>query len=195
MERQISTGSFSFARGHVDQLAQRPARDVLHRDEVAALVLAQLEYLHDVAVVHPRGEARFSQEELDEFLVLGEVGQDLLDDEDLLEPGRALLLGEKDLAHAAGRHLLQQEILAVVATDVGLRLRGRHGFCGAPRRCRRAAERTVHRFTRSSDPASRRQLLCRTGRQPSRLIWAIASFVRLPPLFAPHQALKSSSAA
>src|SRR5205085_9626736 len=69
-----------------------------------------------------------------------EVGQDLLDDEDLLEPGRALLLGEKDLAHAAGGHLLQQEILAVVATDVGLRLRGRHGFCGAPRRCRRAVE-------------------------------------------------------
>src|SRR5207245_11128727 len=79
---------------------------------------------------HPRGEARLAEEQLDELLVLGEVREDLLDHQDLFESRRALLLGEEDLPHPAGRQLLEQEILAVIAADLQLGLRYRHEFRG-----------------------------------------------------------------
>ena len=117
----------------VDHLAQRLPRHVLHGDEVRALVLPELEHLHDVAVVHPRRETRLAEEQLDELLVLGEVVEDLLDDEDLLEAGRPLLASEEYLPHSAGGQLLQEKIFAVISADPGHRLRHVHHADGPPR--------------------------------------------------------------
>ena len=102
----------------VDQVAQRFALHVFHGDEISAGLLSELEDLHDVAVVHLRGEPRFAEECLHEFLALGEVGEDLLHHQHLLEASRPLLLGQEHLAHTARGELLHEEILPEGGADV-----------------------------------------------------------------------------
>ena len=106
------------AQRPVDDVAQRLPLHVLHGDEIAAGHFSELEDLDHVAVVHLRGQPRLAEECLDELLALGQVAENLLHHQDLLESGRALLLGEKDLAHAAGGKLLHQEVFAEGGTDV-----------------------------------------------------------------------------
>ena len=84
-----------------DDGAQVLAVDVLHRDEVLAVVLTDVEDLDDVRVRERRRDARLVEEHLDERAVLVHRRQDPLDDEELLEAGDALLDREEELGHAA----------------------------------------------------------------------------------------------
>ena len=61
--------------------------DVLHRDEVLALGLADVERRHDVGVRESRRDARLLQQHRDERLVAPELRQDALDDHEALEVG------------------------------------------------------------------------------------------------------------
>ena len=97
----------------LEQRREVHARDVLHRDEVRALGLAEVEHLHDVRVRERDRDLRLVDEHLDEARVLAELGQDALDDEDLLEALDAVRLGLEDLGHAAASELLEQLVLAV----------------------------------------------------------------------------------
>jgi len=73
---------------------------VLERQEVLVADPADLEHLGDVDVGQLDGDLRFIDEARDELRILGQVGQHLLDDRQLLEPGQAVL-GQENLAHAA----------------------------------------------------------------------------------------------
>ena len=86
--------------------------DVLHGDEVGAVGLPQLEDLDDVRMGELGGEAGLVEEHLHELVVVGEVREDALDDDELLEALDAMLLGEPDLRHPAGREALEQTILS-----------------------------------------------------------------------------------
>src|SRR6266851_6507827 len=57
-------------------------------------------------------QARLVLEHGDELLVLAEVGEQRLDDEQLLEPGQAALAGEVHLAHAAAGETLEELVAA-----------------------------------------------------------------------------------
>jgi hypothetical protein len=62
-------------------------------------------------MIELRGDARFVDEHLDERLVAGEVGQDLLDRDQLLEPELADQLRLEQLGHAAYRDAIENLIL------------------------------------------------------------------------------------
>ena len=87
--------------------------DVLHGDEVAArLDFSEVVDVDDVRMIQLRSELRLVREHRDEFVVVRDVRQDLLDRDDLLEaldPGAA---GAKDLGHSAARDLLEKLVLA-----------------------------------------------------------------------------------
>ena len=87
---------------------------VLHRDVVGvhgrgpfggfgalARRLAEVEDLDDVRMREAHRELRLVDEHVDEVLAPRELGQDPLDDEDLLEALDAVALGLEDLGHAA----------------------------------------------------------------------------------------------
>ena len=88
---------------------------VLHRDVVALLQLAEVEHLDDVRVGEAGHHLGLVDEHVHELLVVGEVGQDALDRDDLLEPFHARALGPEHLGHAADGHPLEQAVGAVVA--------------------------------------------------------------------------------
>ena len=71
-----------------DDGSQVLALDVLHRDEVRAVDLPDVEDLDDVRVRERGRDARLVEEHLDERLVLVHRGQDALDDDELLEARR-----------------------------------------------------------------------------------------------------------
>jgi hypothetical protein len=85
--------------------------NVLHRDVVRAVDLPDVEDLDDVRMAQRRGDARLVEQHVDERLVLVHRGQDPLDDEELLEPGHALLDGEEQLGHPARRELANERVL------------------------------------------------------------------------------------
>ena len=100
---------------------------VLHRDvvgvgrlraraDVARRRLAEVEHLHDVGVRQADRELGLVDEHVDEVLAARELGQDPLDDEDLLEALDAIALGLEDLRHAALPEALEQAI----ATECGV---------------------------------------------------------------------------
>ena len=100
------------AAGLLDR-AQVAAVDVLHRDEVAAgLDLAEVVDVDDVRVVQLRRELGLVDEHRDELFVVGQVRQDLLDRDDLLEALDARALGLVELGHAAGGDPLEDLVLA-----------------------------------------------------------------------------------
>ena len=95
-----------------DDRAQVLAVDVLHRDEVLAVGLPDVEDLDDVRMRERRRDARLVEQHLDERAVLVHRRQDPLDDEQLLEACDALLDGEEELRHAAGREPADEGVLA-----------------------------------------------------------------------------------
>ena len=89
------------------------ALEVLHRDVVAAVILADVVGLHDVGVVEPRGEASLVEEHPAELVVLGEVAPQQLERHELLKPGQAALRdGQVDLGHPTKPDLGQEAVLA-----------------------------------------------------------------------------------
>ena len=82
----------------------------LEREDLLAVVHPHLEDRGDVGVRELDRDLRLVDEALDELAVGGEVGQDLLDDAELLEAGELPALGEEDLAHAAAAQTTQEEI-------------------------------------------------------------------------------------
>ena len=111
--------------GAPHHLAERLAVEVLHRDPVGVLVLAEVEHRGDVGVRDARSDARLVEEHLDERLVLHEVGMDLLDRDPLLEAAGAVHACKMHGRHAADADLVDdavpaQEVrTAVVRADVG----------------------------------------------------------------------------
>src|SRR5262245_64526907 len=82
------------------------AGDELHRDVVGVAFAAEVVNLDDVRMVELRAHPRFVEEHLDEGFLLREVAQDLLDDDEAIEPCETTLAREPNLGHAAGRKLL-----------------------------------------------------------------------------------------
>jgi hypothetical protein len=97
------------------------ALEELHREEVLAALVAELEELDHVRVREPRGDARLVHEHRDELGILGEVAPELLDDRELREArsDRPLDGGEEHVGHAAVSQLGDQPIRAEGAGVVG----------------------------------------------------------------------------
>ena len=95
-----------------DHSLERAPLEVLHRHEVAALLLPDLVGLHDVRVVQAGSEARFVEEHGEERRLLGQVGLQLLDDDDALEAAHPLAGGEIDDAHAPTGELGDQAVFS-----------------------------------------------------------------------------------
>jgi hypothetical protein len=106
----------------LDDARERDALEVLHREVVVAVEIAELEDLADVRVREARRELRLGEEHRDEARVLGEVRQDPLDHHQLLEAGGAGQQGDEHLAHAPLGELGEQGVLAEpVRTRAALR--------------------------------------------------------------------------
>ena len=84
------------------------AVDVLHRHVHLVVLLAEVEDLDDVRMTEPRRHPRLVDEHGDEVRVAGELREDALDRDDLLEAMGARLPGEVHLGHAARRDALEQ---------------------------------------------------------------------------------------
>ena len=99
VDRQLTA---QLAAGDQELLEVRPVH-VLHRDEVLAVVHAEVEDLHDVAVVERDRDPGLVREELRELLQVLERGQDLLEGQPLLEAGRPGEHRQVHLGHAPAR--------------------------------------------------------------------------------------------
>ena len=86
--------------------------DVLHRDEVLALGLPEIEDLGDVRVAQLDGELRLVDEHLDRLGVARDVREDPLDRHRAGEAGRTSLHGAKDLGHPADADALEELVAA-----------------------------------------------------------------------------------
>ena len=110
MNSARSTGSRLLALAEQrERAAQIAALDVLEREEVLVADATDLEDLRDVDVLELDRDLRLVDEARDELRVGGEVRQHLLDHRELLEPGEAVLR-EEDLAHAAARQTLDEQV-------------------------------------------------------------------------------------
>ncbi len=85
----------------VDDVLEVHPVDKLHDDEVGPVGEPQVEDLHAVGVVEVEADLGLVQEHAHEALVLGEVGQDALDRDELLEALQATGVGLEDLGHAS----------------------------------------------------------------------------------------------
>ena len=94
----------------VEHRVEAATVNVLHRDEVAPVVLAELVDVHHVGVVDERRHASLVEERLDELRVSGEVGADALDHQLLGEARDPRLLRQKHLAHPALGEAAQQDV-------------------------------------------------------------------------------------
>ena len=107
----MSTGRLGRRRAALaDDLLERPALDVLHRDVVGAVPLAAVEDADDVRVLQAGGARRLAAEALDELLVLGEAAVEQLERDAAAE---LLVLGAVDVGHAAGAEPLDDAVAAV----------------------------------------------------------------------------------
>ena len=88
------------------------AVDVLERDVVLPLDLAELEDLDDLRVLQGALQLGLVDEHGEELGVGGKVGQDPLDDEDLLEAVRSRLARTEDLCHSTDGKAFEQLIPA-----------------------------------------------------------------------------------
>ena len=104
------------------QRGQVEAVDVLHRDEQRLADAAEVEDLDDVGVAQLDRDLGLGDEARLELGVARQLGQDPLDREGLLEPVRAVGLGEEHLGHAADRDAVQH----LIAFGAG-ELSGGHG--------------------------------------------------------------------
>ena len=86
----------------LDECLEVAPVDELHDEEVRVVRrLRDVEDLDDVRVLEEQREPRLVEEHRDELLVLGEVRQDALDRDRLLEPLHRLGHAAKHLGHAA----------------------------------------------------------------------------------------------
>jgi hypothetical protein len=88
------------------------AVEQLHGEEVLAVRLADVVDLDDVRVAQRRRDARLVEEHPGDLGLDGEVGQDPLDDDELLEPLDAGGAREEDLGHPPGGDVAQDLVLA-----------------------------------------------------------------------------------
>ena len=109
-DRELAAARLGLLRDPAHVLAV----DVLHGDEVRAALVAEVEDLRDVRVVQPRRDPGLVQEHLHELLVLGEVRQDPLHHQLLLEALEADLARQMDLGHPAHGELPDQLVLTEV---------------------------------------------------------------------------------
>ena len=93
-----------------DQLLQRAAVEVLHRDVVGALRLAAVVDRDDVRVREPGGVRRLAAEALDELDVLRVA---VVEDLDRDPPPELLVLGEVDVRHPARAELADDQVATV----------------------------------------------------------------------------------
>src|SRR5688572_6181441 len=93
---------------------KRLAVEILHRDEVVTIDLADLVRLNDVRMIEASSDARLVDEHRDELGLVGEIRPKTLDDRQLAEsrPCRASLYGQKHVGHAAVSELRDQLVLA-----------------------------------------------------------------------------------
>ncbi len=93
-----------------DDVAQRVAGDVLHRQEDDAVVLALVEDRHDVGVGQARGRAGLADEAGRELVVVAHPGVHHLDRDEAVEPGVGGLV---DTGHAAAGDAGSDEVATV----------------------------------------------------------------------------------
>jgi hypothetical protein len=74
--------------------------DVLHREEVVSVDDIHAVDVRDVRVIETGGQLRLVEEQLDELRIVRELGQDLLEHEQLLEALRTDRAREVELGHA-----------------------------------------------------------------------------------------------
>jgi len=117
----------ALARRHADR-ADVLAVDVLHREEQGAVDLADIVDVADVRVPQRGGEPGFIEEHLHELGIRGEVRQDPLQHDHLLEAGLTADAREVDLRHPAGRDLAEDLVFSQrrPARDLVRRGRGLH---------------------------------------------------------------------
>ena len=109
LERRLGVAELRAGAHDLDEVV--PAQ-VLHRDEVLVVDVADVVDLHDVRVIERRSDARLVEEHAHELGILRAVAEDALDDEILLEPLDRLRTGQEDLGHAARRQAGDKLVLA-----------------------------------------------------------------------------------
>ncbi len=114
-QRQAERQRAALGARAVQDRAQVLAVDELHRDEVVVADLAEVVDVDDVVVIELGGELGLVDEHRDEVGAVGEVRQDLLDGDRLLEALDALHARLPDLRHAADRDPLEQGVLTELA--------------------------------------------------------------------------------
>ena len=93
-----------------EELGEVEPVDELHRDEQRLADPAEVEHLDDVRVGQPDGDLCLGDEPGLELGVPGELGQDPLDREGLLEAVGAVGLGQEHLGHPADRDAVQDVV-------------------------------------------------------------------------------------
>ncbi len=83
----------------IEQLVERPARNVLLGDEAGILELTEVEDLDNIWVFNGPSDTRSVQIGFHEGLVFSHLGLNTVDHEEPFGAGRALLSSEKDLGH------------------------------------------------------------------------------------------------
>ena len=91
----------------LDDALQVGAVDELHDDEVGVVADADVEHLNAVRVREVRADARLVEEHPDELLLLGQVRENALDGDELLEALESRALGAEHLGHTAGGDALE----------------------------------------------------------------------------------------
>ena len=109
-QRQLDAEGMILFLSALDDRLQIVAIDVLHGDVIRAADLPEVVDVNDVVVVELRGQLRFIDEHLDEFLVVREVRQDLLDRDDLLKSLFSALPRLPHFGHAAGGDLFKEHV-------------------------------------------------------------------------------------
>ena len=126
-------GLLTLAAG-VEKTSEVLSGNVLHGDEVIIVDLAQIVDVGDVLVIQLGGELGLVDEHVDEVLVLGGLGEDLLDGDTLLEALDPLSARLPDLGHTPQPDALLEGVLAKLDGWLGLffrdRLSGFFGFFG-----------------------------------------------------------------
>ena len=153
-----------------DDVAQRAAVDVLHDDEVRAVLLAPVVDRDDVGVVQVGRGLRLAPEPLDERRVAGELGREHLERDRAVEQ---LVAGQVHLGHAAPGDA--RDDLVAVGEDgrrgwvMSSRQRYPSGLVGTRAR-RRFAAVSARIDVTSSAPSEQvtQDLRRRSGRRPGR---------------------------
>jgi len=91
--------------GAADDRAQVGAAHVLHHDEQRLVRLDEVERVNDVRVIERRGDLRFAEKQIAELRPGRVLGQQLLEDDFLLEAARPELLADVDRPHPALRQV------------------------------------------------------------------------------------------